>query len=149
MKFIFILIITAFPLFALADSSTPEGLAKDYVAAVQSKDLAVFKKLVHPKFLASLTPAEAKLIDAGIQSLLADADQLKDPMWIRTKELSPKDQASLSTEELWKVLPEVQIEMQPYRKVSDAKEATGYMAVQFAAKHEGKYYLVFQLPKTP
>ena len=149
MKSTLIFLIVALPYLAFAGSSTPEELARSYVAAVQAQDAAAIKKLVHPKFLEGLNPEGVKLIDWWIKHSIADASKLQDPMWIRSKNISSSLLTSMSVEWTWNVPPEIQIEMQPYRELGNSQENTGFMSVQFAAKYQGQLYFVFQMPKKP
>jgi len=150
MKSLLVSLIIVIPLLAFADLTTPEQLAKSYVAAIQSHDAEAVKKLVHPKFLASLKADGISLLNWWIQHSIADASKLNDPMWIRSKELSSDLLSSMNAEVTWNVRPEIQIEMQPYHDLGNGqKENTGFMSVQYAAKDNGNLYFVLQLPKKP
>lgn len=148
MKLLLVLLLTALPFHAFGQSTTPEELAKQYVLAVQARDAAAIRHLMHPKVLETLhSSGEEKFLDWWIERAMANASQLVHPMWIRPKNISTEYLSSLSGHWTWSVPPEVQIEMQPYKVVGEAKEGTGFMTVEMAARFNGQLFFVLLAPK--
>ena len=144
---ILIFLAAILPLAVCADPSTPEDLAKSYIAASQAHDGAAIRKLVHPKFLQALNANQKKMLDMWIQQSMDDAGQWKLHTEIVCTVMMPASLAELSKYWVLLVPPDVQVDMNTFRDIgNNSREGVGG-STQWAAKLDGKYYFILPFPK--